>query len=70
MDELKPCPFCGGKAERVTCFHDSVWNATYRVDCLSCGAHTFFVNNERDENETTFLYNRRTDWEKIRRTDK
>ena len=68
--ELKPCPFCGGKVELITCCHDSTWNVTYRVDCSACGAHTFFVDHERTEAETVALYNRRLDWEQIRRADR
>lgn len=34
MSELKPCPFCGGKAELVTGAPE------YWVRCLTCGAGT------------------------------
>jgi Lar family restriction alleviation protein len=34
MSELKPCPFCGGKAE--TNFTAQFWHFTVR--CESCGA--------------------------------
>ena len=33
--ELKPCPFCGGKAEVNKAFHDYI---RYWVECLLCKA--------------------------------
>ena len=54
----------------ITCLHDSTWNVTYRVDCSACGAHTFFIDHEKTEAETAALYNRRLDWEQIRRADR
>ena len=42
MDELKPCPFCGGKAEIVEGYYDSFIDG-YAVMCRNCclifGAH-------------------------------
>jgi len=33
MSELKPCPFCGGKAETTRC-----WTGHYQVWCTQCAA--------------------------------
>lgn len=42
MDELKPCPFCGGKTEIVVGLYNS-WTDGYAVRCCNCclifGAH-------------------------------
>ncbi len=38
MDELKPCPFCGGKAQLE---NDTGWNDEGYwewIECCSCGA--------------------------------
>lgn len=37
--KLKPCPFCGGKAE--LCYHDHLcMPIEYRVYCSKCKIHT------------------------------
>lgn len=36
MEELKPCPFCGGKAELVAYSNPSYF---YSVHCAGCGCH-------------------------------
>lgn len=44
MTDIKPCPFCGGKAK-----YDKDWNA---VVCTSCGAgtrHSILVTIKRKE---------------------
>lgn len=35
MDELKPCPFCGGRAEIVIGDYNS-WTEGYAVECSHC----------------------------------
>ncbi len=57
MDEIKPCPFCGGKADVR---HGNLYmDETYRVECSACLAMTrrYMVNHpqirsdgSRDEN--------------------
>lgn len=37
---LKPCPFCGGEAERIKYQADSAWNGDH-AECKKCGANTF-----------------------------
>ena len=61
MDELKPCPFCGGKAI-ITCF--TFYDADndddeegYSVECKNCGVSTSYMSRECAE-ET---WNRRCD---------
>jgi len=40
MEELKPCPFCGGEAEEVHDVANRLFNPTayYYIRCQSCGA--------------------------------
>lgn len=40
-DELKPCPFCGGKAQEV----NRGWSGPYSVTCQRCQCGT----NARDK---------------------
>lgn len=49
MDELKPCPFCGGKAvmakpQRLTFLNRKV----KRPNCIKCGA-TMFVWKSKEK---------------------
>lgn len=39
-EELKPCPFCGGKAYKETTYPTDYpnWNTRSRVYCDACGA--------------------------------
>lgn len=37
MSKLKPCPFCGGEAERYT---NSDFTDCFRVSCLDCGSES------------------------------
>ena len=41
MEELKPCPFCGGDARynRIT-YHTVIANESHIVFCAKCGAST------------------------------
>lgn len=53
-DELKPCPFCGGKARRR--FTNGKYGITYYAFCEECGAEMSTIN----ENEMYEAWNRRT----------
>ena len=37
-NELKPCPFCGGKA--ILRNVDDAWDSSVYVECQACGAST------------------------------
>ena len=52
--KLKPCPFCGGKAETRLC----VGGSWYIVKCTECKATTDVL---RGEDEATSAWNKRTD---------
>lgn len=58
MDDLKPCPFCGGKADMVT---HNFWgmSPTYGVKCGLCGSEgpQFF----RRQEEAALYWNQRTE---------
>lgn len=60
MDELKPCPFCGGEA----CMQQHVfvgYSSTFGVVCLDCCCETrqFY----HTENEAEEAWNRRADYD-------
>lgn len=61
MDELKPCPFCGGEADLFEeNFGKTVW-----VQCTECGLSTSrydkdaIVDNKNGEEWATSRWNRR-----------
>lgn len=57
MTEIKPCPFCGGKAEVFQRVKHNGFN-TYEIHCLNCGIGT----EESPLEEVTHRYwNRRAD---------
>lgn len=75
MEELKPCPFCGGKAELKTMDlsaieKDKKLYAVWCVDDLSTAmsggyAHGHFIDNYGTEGEAVDAWNRRDgvdDW--------
>lgn len=61
MDELKPCPFCGGKA---TIFSVEYW---CMVECTECGARSknfaAFSTTEAEQQAKKF-WNRRVENDK------
>lgn len=48
--KLKPCPFCGGKAEAVV---DNETEVLFLIQCTECKAQTA---------ESEFLYSAEYDW--------
>ena len=62
MNELKQCPFCGGKA--VLREEVEQYDLTLRITCESCFATTpkVFVDNDKEKatNKITKIWNRRT----------
>ncbi len=63
-EELKPCPFCGGKAQKNSYPLDYPnWNTGARVYCLSCGAEIEVLGNintvKEDQEKVVKLWNRR-----------
>lgn len=58
--ELKPCPFCGGKAELIRRSSESPYN--HGVWCRSCRCRTSF---EKSENEAIEAWNTRRPMERI-----
>lgn len=46
MEELKPCPFCGGKAFRLLSGDDDELNLKFcAVHCENCDCRTAFFEN-------------------------
>lgn len=54
MNELKPCPFCGGKIEKV----NAPMMNTVMFVCKKCGADVCFYGAEHDP-KATKAWNRR-----------
>lgn len=56
-NELKPCPFCGGKAKLMA--DQTPWSRVhgYFVTCLKCGVET--PRNKRSAGEAAFAWNMR-----------
>ena len=52
MEELKPCPFCGGEAM----IRHGIYLIVFWVECQSCGVESNAFNNEADAIEA---WNRR-----------
>ena len=44
MDELKPCPHCGGKAE----WDSADTDGSCRIECTNCGATTSWLREDED----------------------
>ena len=48
-EELKPCPFCGGKnLQKWSGMDNEDKRSTYRLSCLSCGASGPYYDESRD----------------------
>lgn len=62
MDELKPCPFCGGKAELKK---ETVWTRTeVYVKCTECWAMTKSVMADAEycaNDKAAEMWNRRAE---------
>ena len=61
MDELKPCPFCGGKAHLE---HDYTGDGFSYVCCEKCGLHSVsFVRSFEQASDLRAIeyWNRRAD---------
>ncbi len=58
-NELKSCPFCGGKAEIN--FQPLYTGKAVRVRCTECGSSSRFVSisKERATNDVIDMWNRR-----------
>ena len=62
MIELKPCPFCGGKAvweEDSDIFGDLVLTA-YKIKCSKCWCSPFPNNYNGDKKKLAEIWNTRT----------
>lgn len=60
IEELKPCPFCGGKAKPITGWLVSPSTSddrSVRIECIDCGCTIPFRKNAQD---AWFYWNRRT----------
>lgn len=63
MEELKPCPFCGGEADcNKTGIYEYYGIPLWWVECLSCGINTGGYNTRGEAIET---WNRRATDERI-----
>ena len=57
MIDLKPCPFCGGEAEKFSWQYDS-YRHTFKIFCKNCGVAT---ENLPTEKEAIEIWNRRAE---------
>lgn len=48
MEELKPCPFCGGKAQLITIGSGGLWDHN-AVECEKCNIRVFAQDPEEEE---------------------
>lgn len=59
-EELKPCPFCGGREiqsfTEVTGFNEPYRKFRYYISCKDCEAHFFYSNFE---NQAIEAWNKR-----------
>jgi Lar family restriction alleviation protein len=59
-DELKPCPFCGGKAKVGSRPEDwGRYDAKYRIECEKCEASSGWYNTRYSENLEENFYKKR-----------
>lgn len=64
MDELKPCPFCGGKAQILDNAWHVIFNTRVRIKCRRCGVRTMeYVGSDWDDTHYLAIeaWNRRAD---------
>ena len=61
-EELKPCPFCGCRAE-INFYYDCY----YSVQCVVCGCGTL---NHRSKEKAIYDWERRIGYEKNRNNNK
>lgn len=47
MSDLKPCPFCGGKAEVYETTDSCGRNVSYMVECEKCEAGSGYYDGDR-----------------------
>ena len=55
MEEIKSCPFCGGKAKMLQSFGVMHY---WRVECVNCYCGT---GDEESDQEATEIWNRRVE---------
>lgn len=56
--ELKPCPFCGGKA-KITDTNTEDKQHFYYIQCTKCGAAACFGNESETKKDAIKAWNRR-----------
>ena len=57
MDDLKPCPFCGGEAEEIEPPRKGYWMGFWRIRCTGC--HALMHGSHRGMNRDA--WNRRAE---------
>lgn len=62
MEELKPCPFCGGKARIMMEEEDLPDESFHNIYCTSCGVQ-FWTKSKTDAIEA---WNRRIERDSVR----
>lgn len=68
MDELKRCPFCGGKAVETE-FQDECGSANVIIDCMDCSARTSSYSGPNFEvalRKATAAWNKRAEGANLR----
>lgn len=61
MKELKPCPFCGARDDKVELWDntsDIIWEHAYQVLCCNCWVRTSFYKYKEEAIKT---WNRRVE---------
>lgn len=60
MEELKPCPFCGGIAELGEVYYRARNKSCVIVKCLGCGVSTkLFPYTDKGQTSAEIAWNRR-----------
>lgn len=57
--ELKPCPFCGGKANLHTTVRNRFYVSAY-IMCDKCGSSSRYFDD--NENDGTFIFKAIKEW--------